>query len=329
MTTLAPILQGFFTSRLISQRRASPHTIQAYRDTFRLLLAFAWKTTGVPPAQLSLDHLDTGLVTAFLHHLETGRGNSVTTRNARLAAIHSLYRYAALRAPEHAEIIQRVLAIPAKRADTTIVSFLNHQESQALLDAPDTATQIGRRDHALLTLALQTGLRVSELVSLTCGDVRLGAGAHVRCHGKGRKERCTPLDPATTTVLRNWLAERRGAPSDPLFPARQGRLLSPDAVQARITKYHAAATRTCPSLTAKRPTPHTLRHSCAMNLLQAGVDITVIALWLGHESLQSTQRYIHADMELKERALARTTPPSTQPGRYQPPDTLLAYLETL
>ena len=193
MTTLAPILQGFFTGRLISQRHASPHTIQAYRDTFRLLLAFAWQATGVPPAQLSLDHLDTDLVTAFLHHLEAGRGNSVTTRNARLAAIHSLYRYAALRAPEHAETIQRILAIPAKRASTTIVSYLSRQESQALLDAPDTATHIGRRDHALLALALQTGLRVSELVSLTCSDVQLGAGAHVRCQGKGRKERCTPL----------------------------------------------------------------------------------------------------------------------------------------
>jgi integrase/recombinase XerD len=329
MTTLAPILQGFFTDRLINQRRASPHTIDAYRATFRLLLTFAWQATGAAPAQLDLRQLDADLITRFLRHLETERGNSATTRNARLAATHSLFRYAAFRAPEHAEVIQRVLAIPSKRASTTIVCYLDRDEVDALLAAPDTSTWIGRRDHALLVLAVQTGLRVSELTHLTCGDVHLGAGAHVHCEGKGRKERATPLTGASVTVLHDWLAERGGAPGDVLFPTRQGGRLTTDAVEARITKYHAAAARDCPSLASKKPTPHTLRHSTAMNLLHSGVDTSVISLWLGHESPQSVQRYLHADMELKERTLARTTPPGAPHGRYQPPDSLLAYLESL
>jgi integrase/recombinase XerD len=329
MTTLAPILQGFFTDRLINQRRASPHTIDAYRATFRLLLTFAWQATGTAPAQQGLHQLDADLITRFLHHLETERGNSATTRNARLAAIHSLFRYAAFRAPEHAEVIQRVLAIPSKRTSTTIVCYLDRDEVDALLAAPDTSTWIGRRDHALLVLAVQTGLRVSELTHLTCADIHLGAGAHVRCEGKGRKERCTPLTATSVTVLRDWLAERGGAPGDALFPTRHGGRLSTDAVEARITKYRTAAARDCPPLASKKPTPHTLRHSTAMNLLHSGVDASVIGLWLGHESPQSVQRYLHADMELKERTLARTTPTSAPPGRYRPPDSLLAYLESL
>jgi site-specific recombinase XerD len=329
MTTLAPILQSFFTDKLITQRQASPHTIASYRATFRLLLTFAWQTTDTAPCDLGLHQLDADLITKFLHHLETDRGNSATTRNARLAAIHSLFRHAAFQAPEHAEVIQRVLAIPGKRTHTTLVCFLNREEIDALLAAPDQATWIGRRDHALLLLAAQTGLRVSELTNLTCSDVHLGTGAHVRCEGKGRKERCTPLTATTVAVLRDWLHEHRGAPDDPLFPSRRGGRLSPDAIEARITKYHAAAARRCPSLAAKKPSPHTLRHSAAMSLLHGGVDISVIALWLGHESLQSTQRYLHADMALKERALTRTTSPNAPPGRYQAPDPLLAYLESL
>jgi integrase/recombinase XerD len=329
MTSFAPILQRFITDRLINQRHASPHTVAAYRDAFRLLLGFAWQTTGTQPWKLDLGQLDADLVTAFLQHLEADRGNCPRTRNARLAAIHSLFRYAALRAPEHADTIQRVLAIPGKRATSTIVCFLDDEESGALLATPDRATWIGRRDHALILLALQTGLRVSELTALACHQVHLGTGPHVRCTGKGRRERCTPLTPTTVTVLRDWLAERGGAPGDPVFPSRRGGALSPDAIQARITKYQQAASRHRPSLATKKLSPHTLRHSTAMGLLHAGVDTAVISLWLGHQSIQSTQPYIHADPALKERALARTTPPHVPPGRYKPPDPLLAFLESL
>jgi site-specific recombinase XerD len=252
MTSLAPILQRFITDRLITQRQASPHTIAAYRDAFRLLLGFAWQATATQPWQLDLGQLDADLITAFLQHLEADRGNSSRTRNARLAAIHSLFRYAALHAPEHAETIQRVLAIPGKRATSTIICFLDEQESDALLAAPDRASWIGRRDHALMLVALQTGLRVSELTSLARGHVHLGTGAHVRCTGKGRKERCTPLVPATVEVLRDWLGERGGGPSDPVFPSQRGGPLSPDAIQARITKHQQAAAQRCLSLATKK-----------------------------------------------------------------------------
>jgi len=329
VTALAPILQGFFTDKLINQRQASPHTIAAYRDTLRLLLAFAHRATGTQPWRLDLEQLDAGLITAFLHHLEVERGNSARTRNARLAAIRSLFRHAAWQAPEHTATIQRVLAICGKRTDTTLISFLTDQQTQALLAAPDQATWTGRRDHALLLLALRTGLRVSELTQLTRGDIHLGRGPHVRCLGKGRKERCTPLHPATVTVLRDWLTEHGTSPDHPLFSTRQGRSLSPDAIQARLTKYHALAIQHCPSLAAKKLSPHTLRHTTAMALLHAGVDMAVIAPWLGHENIQSTQAYLHADLNLKERALARTSPPGVPTGRYQPTDPLLAFLENL
>ena len=329
MSPLAPILQGFFTDKLLRQRQASPHTIAAYRDTCRLLLDFAWRTTGIQPAQLDLSDLGAPLIGAFLQHLETERANAVATRNARLAAIHSLFRYAALRAPDHAELISRVLAIPPKRTDRTIVCFLTAEEIDALLAAPDRTTWLGRRDHALLLLACQTGLRVSELTSLTRGDVHLHAGAHVRCHGKGRKNRATPLTSQTVKVLRTWLSEHDKTPSDPLFTTQAGHPLSRDAVERLVTKHaaHAAANR--PTIAAKNVTPHTLRHSAAMALLHAGVDTSVIALWMGHEDPGSTQAYLHADMTIKEQALARIQPHHTSPGRYRAPDTLLAYLDNL
>jgi len=329
MSALAPILQGFFTDRLIRQRQASDHTITAYRNTFRLLLRFAWQQTARQPAQLTLDDLDAPLIGAFLQHLETGRGNSVTTRNARLAAIHSLFRYAALQAPDHAALIQRVLAIPTKRTDRTIVCYLTGEQMHALLAAPDQSTWHGRRDHTLLALAGQTGLRVSELTGTKIRDIHLGRGPHVRCHGKGRKDRITPLTSHTVTTLRAWLTERRGAPDDPLFPSRRGTPLSTDAVERLVAKHATTAATTCTSLQIKRVTPHTLRHSAAMALLHAGVDISVIALWLGHESSETSMIYLHADMTLKERALARIAPPSTTPGRYTAPDTILAFLDSL
>jgi site-specific recombinase XerD len=329
MSPLAPVLQGFFTDKLITQRQASPHTIAAYRDTCRLLLEFASGQVRKQPCQLDIADLDAPLITAFLTHLETGRANAVTTRNARLAAIRSLFRYAALHAPEHAAVISRVLAIPPKRSDRAIVCFLDAGQIDALLAAPGQASWLARRDSALLLVAVQTGLRVSELTGLTTGDVHLGPGAHVRCHGKGRKDRATPLTRQTITVLRAWLAERGGGPGDPLFPARTGRRLSRDAVEHLVSKHAAAAAARCPAITGKNVTPHTLRHSAAMALLHAGVDTSVIALWMGHEDPSSTQAYLHADMTIKEKALARVQPRGTQPGRYRAPDTLLAFLDTL
>jgi integrase/recombinase XerD len=329
VTAIAATLQAFFTDRLISQRRASPHTITAYRDTLRLLAVFAATRTGIPPCRLDIADLDAPMISAFLDHAEHERGNSIRTRNARLAAIHSLFGFAALRHPEHAADIARVLAIPPKRADQTIVTFLTAPEADALLSAPDQATRTGRRDHAWIRLAIQTGLRASELTSLTCGDIHLGAGAYVACHGKGRKDRITPLAPATVTTLRAWLAERGGTPDAPLFVTTRGGPMSHDALQQRLSLYNATAAPSCPSLASKNVTPHVLRHSAAMALLHAGVDITVIALWLGHESVTTTQIYLQADMALKQQALDRTTPPATAPGRYRPPDQLLAFLEAL
>lgn len=329
MSAAAPTIEAFFTQRLLGQRQASPRTIAAYRDALRLLLAFASDRTGKSPVQLDLSDLDADLISAFLTQLEQQRHNSVRTRNARLAAIRSLFRFAALRHPEHAGLIQRVLAIPPKRFERGIVSFLSPAEVDAVINAPDRSRWHGKRDHALLLLAAQTGLRVSELTGLTHADLHLGTGAHVRSHGKGRKERVTPLTPQTVAVLRGWLREQPGQPSDPLFASRRGHRLSTDAVECLVAKYAATAAQDCKSLHSKNVTPHTLRHSAAMKLLQSGVDTSVIALWMGHESPRSTQHYLHADLELKERALARTIPPNTKPGRYRPPDALLAFLEAL
>jgi integrase/recombinase XerD len=294
-----------------------------------LLVGFAHTRTGKQPCRLDLADLDAPLIAAFLEHLEHERGNSVRTRNARLAAVHSLFRYAALRHPEHAALIQRVLAIQPKRSDRALVSFLTEPEIDALLAAPDRSTWIGRRDQALLVVGLQTGLRVSELIGLSCGDVQLATGAHVRCHGKGRKERATPLTTTTAGVVRSWLTERQGGPTDPLFPTRTGGRLSRDAVERLLRKYAAIAAQNCPTLHNKRLTPHVLRHSAALQLLRAGVDPTVIALWLGHADVRSVNAYLNADLTIKERALARTTPPNLKPGRYRPPDPLLRFLEEL
>jgi len=329
MTALAPTLQAFFTDRLIGQRQASPHTITGYRDTFQLLLRFAAEQTGTPPSDLDLDDLDEPLVAAFLDHLEQGRGNSVRTRNHRLAAIHSLFGYAALRHPEHAASIQRVLAIPPKRFERNLITYLTDGEVDALLAACDRDTWTGRRDHTMWVLTIQTGLRISEMTRLTCADIVLIVGAHVHCIGKGRKERRTPLVPLTVDVLAPWLAERAGTPTEPLFPTSTGRRLSRDAIEHRLARDTAAALQRCPSLNGKQVTAHTLRHTAAMRLLTAGVDITVIALWLGHEQISTTNFYLHADMAQKQRAIARVAPPNTKPGRYQPADTLLAFLEAL
>jgi site-specific recombinase XerD len=329
MSLIAPTLQAFFTDRLARQLQASPRTIASYRDTLRLLLGFAHEQSGKAPSSLDWDDLDETLIAAFLEHLETERGNSARTRNLRLTAIRSLFRYAALRHPEHAAVIQRVLSIPPKRFEKRPIIFLTADEARALIEAPDQARWEGRRDRALLMLALQAGLRVSELIALTCANIVLCTGAHVRCEGKGRKQRSVPLTTAAQAMLAAWLKERAGRPNDPLFPTRTGRQLSRDAIERRLAVHTATATERCPSLKGKRLHPHVLRHSCAMALLQSGVDATVIALWLGHADVRSTQPYLHADLTIKERALALVTPANVAPGRYKPPDRTLAFLEAL
>ena len=329
MSALAPTLQAFFTDRLVTQRRASPHTLAAYRDAICLLLGFMECQTGKAPATLRFEDLDAPMIARFLDHLEHQRSNSVRTRNARLSAIHALFRFAILHHPEHAELMGRVLAIPPKRFERAIVSFLADEEVEAILAAPDRKSFLGRRDHALLLLAIQTGLRVSELTRLVCSDIALGVGAHVRCLGKGRKERTTPLTTSTAAVLGAWLKERAGAPAAPLFRTRNGAALSRWGVSLIVSKHAHAAAAHCSSLATKTVSPHVLRHTAAMRLLHAGVDTSVIALWLGHESVESTQMYVHADLTLKERALARTSPLGDTPRRYRPSDELLAFLEAL
>jgi site-specific recombinase XerD len=329
MTTLAPTLEMFFTERLVNQRQVSPNTVAAYRDSWRLLLGYANRRTGKEPCSLDLADLDAPLISGFLDHLEAERHNTARTRNARLAAIRSFFRFAALRHPDHAGLIARVLAIPTKRFAKPEVSFLDRGEVEALVASPDTTTWTGRRDHALLAVATQTGLRVSELTGLRNKDVELGVGAHLRCIGKGRKQRCTPLTRETVAVLRTWMRETGGDPDLPLFPTRQATPLSRDAVGDLVTKHTATAQRICPSLTSKKVTPHVLRHSCAMELLRSGIDRMVMALWLGHEKVETTSIYVHGDLTIKERALARTTPTHVSPGRYRPPDKLLAFLTSL
>jgi site-specific recombinase XerD len=323
------LLERFFTDRLIRQRQASPNTIASYRDTFRLLLRFAQEHLNKAPSTLQLQDLESGFIAQFLDHLENDRGNSPRTRNTRLAAIHSFFRYAALEEPCHSALIQRVLAIPTKRCERKEVQFLTRPEIEALLDAPDLTTWIGRRDRALLSLAIDTGLRVSELISLRSDDVVVDSGAHVRCQGKGRKERSTPLHKPVVKILREWLREQNGRPEDPLFPSIRGGSLSRDVVEYLLAKHVAVAQDKCPSMAKKRISPHVLRHSTAMDLLQHGVDRTVIALWLGHERVETTQVYLHADLKLKEKILERTAPPNVWTGRYRPDDSLIQFLESL
>ncbi len=323
------LLESFFVDKLLRQRRASPHTVQSYRDTFRLLLAFTQQYLKKAPSVLALDDLDTPVIGAFLDHIEKERGNSPRTRNARLAAIHSFFQYAALQAPDHSAVIQRVLSMQGKKYARSLVHFLSRPEIDALLEAPDRTTWSGRRDHAMLLVAVQTGLRVSELAGLRVQDVVLGTGAHVYCLGKGRKERCTPLRKEAIAVLRAWLREHAASPTDPLFPNARGGVLSRDGIEYLLAKHVQAARIRCPSLRGKRVSPHVLRHSTAMDLLQAGVDSSVIALWLGHESVETTQIYFAASLQLKERALAKTAATAARPARFRPDDKLLAFLQSL
>jgi integrase/recombinase XerD len=327
--SLPALLQSFFTVRLMAQRKASAHTIASYRDTFRLLLQFAHKRLRKPAFRLNLEDLDAALISAFLDHLEGERGNGSRSRNLRLTAIRSFFRYASLESPAHSAIIQRVLAIPNQRHPRALVGFLTRPEIEALLAAPDRSRWLGRRDHAFLLTAVQTGLRLSEMTALRHEDVSLGTGAHVRCRGKGRKERCTPLTKPTVAVLKAWIQEEGRADSKILFPSTRGGRLSADGVQHLLARHVAKARKTCPSLRKKRVSPHVLRHAAAMELLQAGVDRAVIALWLGHESVETTQIYLDADLALKEQALAKTSPVQSAPQRFKPSDELLAFLNQL
>ena len=332
MTTITPLstlLQSFFTDRLMSQRQASPHTIASYRDTFRLLLGFAQKQLKKQPSQLALDDLNAPFIGAFLNHIQNHRHNGNRTRNLRLTAIHSFFQYVAFQEPSRSDHIQRVLAIPTRRQDRALIDFLTYPEIQALLSAPDNTTWTGRRDHALILLAIQTGLRLSELIGLRRRDIILSSGAHVRCYGKGRKERCTPLTKQTVAVMKAWLKERGADENDVVFPNIRGTQLSPDGVQYLLAKHVAKARKTCPSLEKKRVSPHVLRHTAAMELLQAGVDHSVIALWLGHESPETTNIYLQANLALKEKALAKTKPFNVKAGRYRPSDNLLQFLNAL
>src|SRR5437588_2532794 len=322
-------LQAFFTDRLLRQRQASPHTVAGYRDSFRLLLKFAKERLRKSPSQLRIEDLDAPFIGLFLDHLESTRKNGARTRNVRLGAIHSFFRYVALEEPAHALHCQRILAVPNKRHVRKPIEFLNREEIDALLAAPNRSTWIGRRDRTFILVAVQTGLRVSELIGLNCQDVALGTGAHVRCLGKGRKLRCTPLRPETTKMVGAWLRERHGQPEDPVFPSIRGGRLSRDAIASLLTKYAHLAAQSRPSLRRKKVTPHVCRHAAAMDLLHHGVDRSVIALWLGHESPETTQMYLHADMRLKEKALSRTAPLGVKLARYHPGDKLLVFLESL
>jgi site-specific recombinase XerD len=323
------LIQSFFTDRLLNQLQASAHTVAGYRDTFRLLVRFASKRLGKAPSDLAVEDLDSPFIGDFLEHLQRDRGNGARTRNTRLAAIRSFFRYVALQEPAHALICQRILAMPNKRHERGPIEFLDRTEIDALLAVPDLSTWTGRRDQTLLIVAIQTGLRVSELIGLRCQDVILGTGAHVRCEGKGRKHRCTPLRQDAEAVLNAWIRASLGLPADPLFPSIRGGPLSRDAVERLVAKHVAKASQCCSSLKRKKVTPHVLRHTAAMELLQHGVDRSVIALWLGHESVETTEMYLHADMRLKEQALSLTQPLESKPGRYRPNDELLAFLEGL
>jgi integrase/recombinase XerD len=329
MSSLAPILQEYFTAYAVNQRAMSGATIRAYRDTWKLLLMFLSDEVHVPAHRLQLAHATPANVAAFLEHLEQERGNAVATRNLRLAAIKSVLAFHAGRSPDHLDTIARINAIPVKKSPKPQMTFLTSLEAQALLDAIVTSTWTGRRDRAMFTLAIQTGLRLSEITSLQAANLHLGAAAHVACAGKGRKNRTTPLTGATATVLESYLHERAARPGQALFPGPRGDALSADAVQHRLALHIRRAAASSPGLAGKHVTVHTLRHTAAMRFLEAGVDSAVIALWLGHESITTTSIYLHADMNLKRAALDRTRQPDSPAGDYRPGDPLIAWLQSL
>ena len=323
------LLQQFFMERLMEQRNVSPQTVAAYRDNFRLLLQFAQDHLGKTPERLTLIDLDAPLILAFLNHLEGERHNTVRTRNARFAAIRSFLHFAANKDPTALSVIQRVMAIPMKRFDKPMLGFLSRTEMQAVLDAPDTATWCGQRDRVMFATLYNTGGRVSEITGMRVADVALEGSAAARIRGKGRKERSVPLWRTTAAEIRRWLAQIDSRPDRPLFPSRSGTQLTRPAVMARLHLAVESAASACPQLAKRRVSPHSIRHSTAMHMLQGGVDITVIALWLGHESPTTTHMYVEADLAMKERALNAVQPPRLKQKRYQPTDSVLHFLQTL
>jgi integrase/recombinase XerD len=323
------LVQEFFCQRLTAQRNASPETVASYRDTFCLLLAFAEDRLKKTPAEMEFADVDAPLVLDFLDHLESNRGNGVRTRNLRLTAIRSFMKFVSTRSPSVLVIVQRVLAIPAKRFDRSMVGFLSRDEIDAIIAAPDTDSWSGRRDHVLFAALYNTGARVSEIIGVRRRDLSLDRSPFVHLHGKGRKERSVPLWRTTRHALHQWLTQLPESPEQPIFPNRAGHAMSRSGVEERLESAVRSAAKTCPSLCNRRISPHTLRHTTAMHLLQSGVDITVIALWLGHESPTTTHLYVEADLQMKERALARVQPAKVGAGRYRPGDTLLAFLEGL
>lgn len=329
MNALATSLQSYFTTFAHTQRDLSANTITSYRDTWRMLLKYLTATLGVAADGLDFDAVTATNVTNFLDHLQQERGNNAKTRNTRLTAIRSVLSRALPDHPEHAATITQVLAIPPKRTTRPVIAFLTPSEVDALLAAPDATNWTGRRDYALLVMTVQTGLRISEICSLTCEDIHLGAGPYVACTGKGRRQRITPLTKATVTTMRTYLAERLTRPGAALFCGPHGQPLSRDALEHRLAKHLTTAAVTCPGIAAKHATMHTLRHTAAMNLLAAGVDVSVIALWLGHTDTHSTDAYLHADMAIKQAAIDRTRPPNVKPGTYQPEPDILAWLTSL
>lgn len=329
MTALATSLQTYFTTFARTQRDLSANTISSYRDTWRMLLKYLSTTLGTPVDALDLQDLTAANITTFLEHLQHERGNNAKTRNTRLTAIRAVLTRALPDHPEHAATITQVLAIPPRRTTRPVIEFLTPDQTQALLDAPDQQTWTGRRDHALLLTAVQTGLRVSEIISLTYDDLHLGAGPHLTCTGKGRRQRLTPLTKATVATMKTYLTEHRTRPGTALFCGPHEHPLSRDALEHRLARHLATAATTCPSIGTKHVTMHTLRHTAAMNLLTAGVDVSVIALWLGHADTHSTAAYLHADMATKQAAIDRTRPPDVNPGTYQPEPDLLAWLTAL
>lgn len=323
------VLQDYFCLRLINQMNASPGTIGAYRDTFRLLLRYAEGRLKKSAVAITLEDLDAPLILDFLNHLEKNRGNSIRTRNARLAAIRAFMRYAAVREPAFLAVAQRVTAIPLKRFQRPLVGFLSREEMNAVLGAPDCTTWSGRRDRAMFTTFYNSGARVSEVSTLLIRDVTLGRSPHVRLHGKGRKERTVPLWKETALRLREWLKQVDTKPESPLFPNRKGQPITRAGVESRLRRTVAKAAQKCRSLSERRVSPHVLRHTTAMHLLQSGVDLAVIALWLGHENPSTTHMYVEADLSIKKKALRRLQAPSVRDSRFRPSDRVLQFLESL
>jgi integrase/recombinase XerD len=328
-TSFSALLQQFFLERLIQQRNVSAQTVAAYRDGFRLLLQFAQVHLNKSPEHLAITDLDAPLILAFLNHLETDRHNTIRSRNARLAAIRSFLHFVALKEPTALPVIQRALAIPLKRYDKPLLGFLSRDEMRAILDAPDCATWCGQRDRIMFSTLYNTGGRVSEITGLRVADVVLEGSATVRIHGKGRKDRIVPIWRTTAVGIRKWLARMNAKPDQPLFPTWSGARMTRPAVTARLQLAIQSAATVCPQLAKRHVSPHTVRHSTAMHMLQAGVDITLIALWLGHESPTTTHMYVEADLAMRERALAAVQAPRTKQVRYQPNDRLLQFLQTL